>query len=45
MNGLLVFPCHKTNKTNKQTNKQENADSIKKKRVNNERVAYIPACS
>ena len=29
----------------KQTNKQENADSIKKKSEHNERVAYIPACS
>ena len=44
MNGLLVFPCHKTKK-NKQTKKQENADLIKKKSKHNERVAYIPACS
>ena len=38
------FPVIKQKK-NKQTNKQENADLIKKKSKHNERVAYIPACS
>ena len=39
------FPVIKQKKTNKQTNKQENADLIEKKSKHNERVAYIPACS
>ena len=37
------FPVIKQTKKNKQTNKKTPIQL--KKRVNNERVAYIPACS
>ena len=41
MNGLLVFPCHKTNKKNKQTNKKT---PIELKKKSKQRKSSVYTC-